>query len=368
MLTVLSIGYSLAAVGPDAVGGSEQVLSALDAALVRAGHRSLVIAPHGSSVRGTVFTTPKLPAALDDDARRVAQRRMARVIKEVLGRHSVDLVHMHGLDFHQYLPPSGVPVLVTLHLPPDWYPPGIFNMQRPHTYMHCVSQSQANTCPPGARLLPVIDNGVPVDRLTSKHAKRKFALALARICPEKGVHCALEAARLADVSLIVAGQLFPYAWHQKYHDEEVAPRLDQRRRFIGPIGFDRKRRLLSAAQCLLVPSLVPETSSLVTMEAFACGTPVVGFPAGALPEIIEHGRTGFIVENEREMALAIKETAKLDPEACRHAARTRFSLDRTVQRYFDVYEQVVALAQVKETAHANANPAVIRARSVFQAV
>lgn len=368
MLTVLSVGYSLAAVGPDAVGGSEQVLSALDAALVRAGHRSLVVAPHGSSVQGTVFTTPKLPAALDDDARRVAQRRMHRAIKEVLQRHSVDLVHMHGLDFHQYLPPAGVPVLVTLHLPPDWYPDWIFGLNRPQTYLHCVSQSQARSCPADAQLLPVIENGVPVDRLEAKHAKRKFALALARICPEKGVHCALEAAHIADIPMIVAGQLFPYAWHKQYYDEEVVPRLDNRRRFIGPIGFTRKRRLLSAAQCLLVPSLVPETSSLVTMEALACGTPVIGFPAGALPEIIEHGKTGFIVENEREMALAIKETAKLDPEACREAARTRFSLDRTVQRYFDVYERLIALAQAEKTANANAQPAALRARSVSQAV
>jgi glycosyltransferase involved in cell wall biosynthesis len=368
MLTVLSVGYSLAAVGPDAVGGSEQVLSALDAALVRAGHRSLVVAPHGSSVQGTVFTTPKLPSSLDDDARRVAQRRMARAITDVLQRHSVDLVHMHGLDFHQYLPAAGVPVLATLHLPPDWYPDWIFSLQRPQTYLHCVSQSQASTCPRAAQLLPVIENGVPVDRLKAKHAKRAFALALARICPEKGVHCALEAARIADVPMIVAGQLFPYAWHERYFEEEVAPRLDLRRRFIGPIGFTRKRRLLSAAQCLLVPSLVPETSSLVTMEALACGTPVIGFPAGALPEIIEHGKTGFIVENEREMALAIRETAKLDPEACREAARTRFSLERTIQRYFELYEKLVALAQATGTAVANAEQAVVHGRSASQAV
>ena len=210
---------------------------------------------------------------------------------------------------------------------------------------------------------------MPVDRLTAKHAKRKFALALARICPEKGVHKALEAARIADMPMIVAGQLFPYAWHQKYHDEEVAPRLDARRRVIGPVGFVRKRRLLSAAQCLLVPSLVPETSSLVTMEAFACGTPVIGFPAGALPEIIEHGKTGFIVESEHEMALAMKETAKLDPEACREAAKTRFSLERTVQRYFDVYEDLVQLArQAKETAKTKKTSAVSRARSASRAV
>jgi glycosyltransferase involved in cell wall biosynthesis len=102
----------------------------------------------------------------------------------------------------------------------------------------------------------------------------------------------------------------------------------------------RKRRLLSAARCLLLPSLAPETSSLVTMEALACGTPVIAFPAGALPEIVEHGRTGFIVEDEREMAEAIHAATRIDPDVCRAAARQRFSFARTVERYVALYRDL----------------------------
>src|SRR5262249_18461298 len=95
----------------------------------------------------------------------------------------------------------------------------------------------------------------------------------------------------------------------------------------------RKRRLLSGACCLLVPSLVAETSSLVSMEAIACGTPVVAFPSGALPEVIDHGRTGFLVESLAEMACAIRHTDSISREVCLRTARERFSADRMVRQY-----------------------------------
>jgi glycosyltransferase involved in cell wall biosynthesis len=252
----------------------------------------------------------------------------------------VDVVHMHGIDFHAYLPPPGPPVLVTLHLPPEWYPPSAFHLDRPNTFLHCVSASQRARCPRGARLLPDVPNGVALAALRPGRAKRRFVMALGRICPEKGFHIALNAAKRADVPLLLAGQTFPYEAHESYFAREIVPRLDDSRRFIGPIGLVRKRRLLSAARALLLPSLAPETSSLVAMEALACGTPVIAFPAGALPEIVDHGTTGFIVQDEQEMAEAIHAAARIEPDVCRAAARDRFSLERTIERYFGLYRDL----------------------------
>jgi glycosyltransferase involved in cell wall biosynthesis len=299
-----------------------------------------VVACAGSSPAGTLVATPRANGAISDAVRRRVYAAHRRAIERALSSWPVDLVHMHGIDFHAYLPPPGPRVLVTLHLPPELYPPEVFQPERPGTFLHCVSASQRARCPSGARLLPDVPNGVALDALAGRHAKRHFALALGRICPEKGFHIALDAAKRAGVPLLLAGQTYPYDTHEAYFAREIAPRLDGSRRFIGPIGLVRKRRLLSAARCLLAPSLAPETSSLVAMEALACGTPVIAFPAGALPEIVEHGRTGFIVRDAKEMAEAIHAAARIQPEVCRAAARERFPLDRTVERYFNLYRDL----------------------------
>jgi hypothetical protein len=339
-LSVLSIAYPLAPIGPDAAGGSEQILGQLDRRLVRDGHESVVIACQGSRAEGRLIEIPLDAAELDDEVRAAAQQRYRVAIRQAMARWDFDVIHMHSLDFHQYLPPEGPPVLVTLHLPPDWYPEKIFRPERPKTWLQCVSASQLRSCPPSPALLPPVENGVPVEHLSTHVHKRNFALALGRICPEKGFHLALEAARLADFPMIVAGEIFRYRAHADYYRQELLPRLDGLRRFIGPVGLARKRRLLAAARCLVVPSLVPETSSLVAMEALACGTPVVAYPTGALPEIVEHGRTGFIVENPAQMARAIHESAQLDHAVCRAAARERFSAERMIGQYLSLYQRL----------------------------
>jgi len=351
-LTVLSVAYALAPVGPNAVGGSEQVLTALDRALVAAGHRSIVVACEGSEVAGELASFAAPPASQPIDSRCVSARRRAvrRAIERVLQRAPVDVVHMHGLDFNHNLPPPGVPVLATLHLPPYWYRQEALSPERPDTWVHCVSASQQRAAPPSQRMLPPIPNGVPVAKLGGLHPQKcRYALMLSRVCPEKGLHMGLDAARLAGATVLLGGEVFPYPSHQDYFDNGILPRLDRQRRYLGPVGFVRKRRLLSAARCLLVPSQVPETSSLVAMEAAACGAPVIAFRAGALPEVVEHGRTGLLVDSVEEMADALGRIGMIDPETCRETARRRFSVERMAAAYLDRY---AALAQGRMTAAA----------------
>lgn len=340
--TVLSVAFPFAPVGPDAVGGAEQVLSHLDRALVTADHRSIVVAREDSVVTGTLQPVPVVQGPIDDAARRRAWAAHRRAIAAALDRWPVDLVHLHGIDFAAYMPESG-PTLATLHLPPAWYPPEAWRA-RPGLFLNAVSPSQDAACPPVSHRLRPIPNGVPIDTLAARHARRAFVLSLGRICPEKGAHEAIEAAKRADVQFILAGQVFDYPEHRRYFDEVVRPALDARRRFVGPLGFRRKRRFLNAARGLLVPSLAPETSSLVAMEALACGTPVIAYPNGALADIVEHGRTGYLVESAAAMAEAIGHLDRIDRNLCRETARRRFSLETMVAGYFDAYRTVIVAA------------------------
>ena len=352
-LTVLNVAYPLAPTGPDAVGGSEQILTALDRALVAEGHTSIVLAMEGSQAEGELVTysAPRPDQPISEEVCSAQRRKVARAMARVLRTRAVDVIHMHGLDFHFYLPPPGLPVLATLHLPPDWYPERVWECTRPNTWLNCVSQDQVDHTWPNHRMLPPIPNGVPVDLLGAiRPRKCGYALMLARVCPEKGLHLGLRAAHAAGSPLLIGGEIFPYPVHRDYFGNEVKPLLDRQRRYLGPLGFPRKRRLLAGARCLLVPSLVPETSSLVAMEAAACGTPVIAFANGALPEVVEHGRTGFIVEDENAMAEAIGRVGEIDPEVCRQVARERFTLGRMTAAYLARYQQLAGQSVVTQAA------------------
>ncbi len=138
---------------------------------------------------------------------------------------------------------------------------------------------------------------------------------------------------------MIAGDVFPYPDHARYWRDLIEPRLlAGDAQFIGPIGPARKRRLLASAQALLVSSVVEETSSLVAMEALAVGTPVIGFRKDALADIVEDGRTGFLVDDVDEMANAIRRVGMLDRAVCEHTARTRFDRARMLQEYLARYE------------------------------
>jgi glycosyltransferase involved in cell wall biosynthesis len=347
-LTVLSVGYPLAKVSENTAGGAEQVLAMLDEALVRRGHRSLVLAPVGSQCHGLLIPAQIPSGILDGQAKRQAQRSFRQLLNRTLEHHSIDLVHMHGLDFSEYLPDAEVPVVVTLHLPLSWYNPEALRTCPAGTVLVCVSKTQAQTAPPGVHIEKLIPNGIDLDRFQPSKKKGTYAVAMGRICPEKGFHLALDAAEKARVKLIIAGKVFDYPEHREYFETQIRPRLSQNARFIGSVGGARKSHLLAGAKCLLVPSLAPETSSLVAMEAIASGTPVIASRIGALEEIVNHGKTGFLVRSAEEMPDAIARADSIRPDVCRREAEQRFSAETMVAEYLNLYRSVLSSPMVPE--------------------
>jgi glycosyltransferase involved in cell wall biosynthesis len=338
-LTVLNVAYPFVRLTPDPVGGAEQVLMHLDRALVEAGHRSLVLAPEGSHCSGELVPLQADTGSLSERARRETEQAVRQALIAVCRDQAVDVIHLHGSDFSAYLPPWAVPVLITLHLPLGWYPTGSLQPQRPHTWFVPVSNAQYLDAWPGLKLLAPIENGVALENFSPAPRHGRFALAMGRICPEKGFHHAMDASRRAGVPLLLCGAIQGWPEHYRYFEQEVAPRLSSDCRWIGRVSGERKRRLLSAARCLLIPSR-NETSSLVAREALASGTPVIAFRVGALPEVIEQGVTGYIVDDVAQMAEALRKVDRLDRQACRAVARQRFDLSRCVQAYLDLYTRV----------------------------
>ena len=333
-MNILSVAFPLFPVSADAGGGAEQILYLLERELVHAGHHSTVVAAHGSQVSGCLVETPTATGRITDEIRNWARNEHRKAIDSALNKRHIDLIHFHGLDFYEYLPAAAIPKLATLHLPVEWYPKSIFEL--PNVVLNFVSKTQAANLPG-----PVVCNGIDVVRYEHSFRKEGFLLILSRICPEKGTDIGLRIAHRLDLPMTIAGPVHAFEAHQRYFLEQVEPLLDAKRRYAGPAGFEAKKRLLGKARCLLIPSLAPETSSLVAMEAMAAGTPVVAFRSGALPEVVEDGVTGFLVENEEQMAEAVRHVELISPKACKGRAQARFTTHRMVTDYLALYRELV---------------------------
>jgi glycosyl transferase family 4 len=171
-LVVLNVAYPFSPVGPYALGRAEQLLTSLDAALAHSGHESFVMACEGSITEGILLATPK-PSRVPGEAERHRIHEQYRfTLRSFLEKWPIDLIHMHGADFYEYLPDPGVPVLVTLHLPVDQYPETIFHLERPQTFLQCVTVQQRNACPPCPYLLPEIGSDVTREPTDVGHGAR----------------------------------------------------------------------------------------------------------------------------------------------------------------------------------------------------
>lgn len=336
VLTILSVAFPLLPVGSGSGGGAEQILYLLEKGIVEAGHRSIVVAARGSDVSGELVETLAAASEITEAVQAEAQQIHGLKIVQVLASTHVDLIHFHGLDFYAYAPAAKAAMLATLHLPLDLYPASALTGS---VILNCVSHSQAEVNSVAAGW-PIVENGIDTAQYKLGSGRRGYLLWVGRICAEKGVDIALRVAHRLELPMVVAGPVHPFRDHQVYFNEKVSPLLDAERRYVGPVDLKNKIQLLSEARCLLIPSLIAETSSLVAMEAMASGTPVIAFRSGALPEIVEHRKTGFVVDSEDEMSAAVANVADLSPQTCRSIALERFDAKRMTGDYVALYRRI----------------------------
>jgi glycosyltransferase involved in cell wall biosynthesis len=185
-----------------------------------------------------------------------------------------------------------------------------------------------------------VHNPIDVDAWPVGYQKQDYLLWLGRFVPEKGPQRAIRVARASGRPLVLAGVVQPK--HERFFATEIQPHIDgEFIRYVGEVGGARKQRLFADAYAFLMPIRWPEPFGMVMVESLAAGTPVLAFKQGAAPEIIEHGKNGFLVEDEDEMVAHVDKAGTLDPAVCRESAE-RFAPDRVALRYEEAYRQALA--------------------------
>jgi len=247
-----------------------------------------------------------------------------------------DLIHSH-YDFMAlcYTRLVKTPVLTTIH---GFSSPRIMPVYEKYCDEYFVSISDSDRAP-GLHYLATVYNGIDLSLYPLQESAGDHLIFLGRIHPDKGVHLAIEVARLSGFPLLIAGII----QDETYFREQVEPHLDQTVRYIGPVDATGKNELFAKARALLHLNTIPERFGLVLAEANAAGVPVIAMDLGSCREVIEEGVTGFLVDNAGQAVEALGRVAGIDRRACRKRVQQCFSIETMVEGYERVYRTIFEL-------------------------
>lgn len=331
-------------VPPSGYGGVESVVSLLCDGLVERGHDVVLFAAPGS--RSSAAVRPVLSEVHPDEIERALYEcdHVARVFKAVDEEPDrgapFDLIHDHcGFTALAMADRLGRPMVHTLHGPFTADTSRFYRVHGPKSSLVAISRAQELSAPVGLEVAAVIPNPVNVDDWPFRSGKDHYLLWLGRMHETKGAHRAITAARMAGVPLVLAGPVQP--GQEAFFAAAIAPHLDDTSvRYVGEVGGSVKSDLIAGAMALLMPIRWNEPFGMVMIEAMACGTPVITFDEGAAGEIVDHGTTGFLVEDEARMAEAVRLLPWIEPRVCRSTVAARFGIDAIAAAYDRLYRTV----------------------------
>lgn len=330
---------------PTGYGGIERVVDLLVRGMRARGHEVALFATGDSpAAQEGCWTEPIALRKLGYDTWS-CQMAEALHLSNAMGRHrEFDVMHNHvGPLGNAFAEACGARMLTTLHGPFIPHNLRYFLGFAHHAYVS-ISDSQREGCR-DLNYLGTIYNGIETASYRLG-AKQGYLLFLGRISPEKGTHLAIAAAREVGLPLILAGKVDPF--DAEYYAQEVEPHIDgERVRFIGEVAGLAKREVLEGAIALLHLVQWSEPFGLTMVEALASGTPVIAMRYGSIPEIVRHGRTGFIVDSVAGTVEAIARLESIDPRACRQDAVARFDAAGMVEAYLEAYARLVYPAAVQ---------------------
>ncbi|MBI4080567.1 MAG: glycosyltransferase family 4 protein [Candidatus Levybacteria bacterium] len=344
-LKIAQIANIAETVPPEKYGGTERVVFTLTEELIRRGHDVTLFASGDSKTSANLISIyPRsLRRSKVENAYGLNLLTLLHIGYAYERASQFDIVHDHMGYFG--LPTANIcktPVVITAHGPFGVNERRIFeNLTHPHVV--AISHSHAATAPK-VTFADIIHNGLQMEHFPFKQKKGEYLLFLGRISLEKGTHFAIEAAQYLDMPLIIAAKLNSIADSPAdvaYFKQYVEPRLSDRIKWIGEVTEKERNRLLSNAMCLLHPVTWSEPFGLAIIESMACGTPVIGFNLGSIPELITDGKTGFVVRDVGEMIDAVVKIDQIDRRYCRTYALSNFSSRKMTDAYEALFYRVL---------------------------
>jgi len=329
------------AVPPSLYGGSERVVAYLTDALVGLGHDVTLFASGESRTRATLVAGRGQALRLDPDPKKsdlashlnmMHRLRLREADFEVLHFHT-DMIHF---PFFEHVADRSV---TTIHGRLDMKDLPCTYLNWPEYGLVSISGAQRRALP-GASWLRTVQHGIPADLCRLTRRPEGYLAFLGRISPEKGPERAIEIARRAGMRLRIAAKVD--AGDRDYFTSVVRPLLeDPLIEFIGEIGDAEKSAFLGGAAALLFPIEWPEPFGLVMIEAMACGTPVIAWNRASVPEVVDDGVTGVIVETVEEAVAAITTVLSLDRAVIRGVFEHRFTAEVMAERYVELYRRLL---------------------------
>lgn len=329
-------------VPPVGYGGIERVVDSLARGFMAAGHEVLLAAPSDSTC-----PAPRVPDMRPSEPHELGSTlsELSHVIRAYAGLRDVDVIHDHTLAGPLFARAEArVPVVTTIHGPLTPASADLYRAMAASTAIIAISRDQTSRVP-DVPVTRVIHHGMDVAAVPVGSGAGGYACFVGRMCPDKGVLEAIHIARRAGIPLRIAAKMRE-PQEIEYFRSVIGPLLGSNEEFVGELGDPDKYRLMGEAMAFLNPIQWSEPFGLVMIESLSTGTPVVGTHIGSAPEIVEHGRTGYLAPTEQLHGL-LPLAAALDRSLCRNRALKLFSTERMVANHLDLYANLVEKSQVR---------------------
>lgn len=327
-------------VPPRLYGGTERVVSWLTEKLVELGHQVTLFASGDSVTTARLIPCCKKALRTNPDCVDPLAHHLL-MIEEVLNQaQDFDLIHFH-VDYFHFIRSrrEQVPCVTTLHGRLDI--PDLVPLYREFREVPLISISKSQQKPlPWVNWIGNVHHGMPAAELRWHECAGDYLAFLGRVSPEKGLNHAIEIAIKAEIPLKIAAKIDRV--DREYFEEKIKPMLDHPLiEFLGEIGPEDKGEFLGNAMAMLFPIEWPEPFGLVMIEAMACGTPVIAYPFGSVPEIILDGVSGFVVRKVDEAVQAVRKLSDFDRRECRRYFELNFTDDQMTSKYLSIYQKLI---------------------------